>query len=104
MRGEIQSQSGEDGYPLVGTLPPMYPEWLGDKSFCSSHGVRFPYIAGEMANGIATTQMVIAMARADMLGFSARRGRSPGAGKYAVSELNSELGDATIGASILSIH
>jgi PfaD family protein len=31
--------------------------------------VRFPYVAGEMANGIATPRLVIAMARAGMLSF-----------------------------------
>ncbi|HEX5118837.1 MAG TPA: PfaD family polyunsaturated fatty acid/polyketide biosynthesis protein [Pseudonocardiaceae bacterium] len=58
-----------DGYELLGTLPPMYPEWLGDRSFTREHGVRFPYVAGEMANGIATTALVAAMARAEMLAF-----------------------------------
>lgn len=55
--------------PVLGTLPPLYPEWLGGRTFCEAHGVRFPYVAGEMANGIATTRMVSAMARAEMLGF-----------------------------------
>ena len=43
-------------HPLLATLPALYPEWLGDRSFCEAHGVRFPYVAGEMANGIATTR------------------------------------------------
>ena len=34
-------------------LPPVYPEWLGDRTFQESHGVRFPYVMGSMANGIA---------------------------------------------------
>ncbi len=54
---------------LVATLPAMYPEWLGDRSFCETHGVRFPYVAGAMANGIATAELVIEMARAGMLAF-----------------------------------
>ncbi|MFC5700206.1 PfaD family polyunsaturated fatty acid/polyketide biosynthesis protein [Cohnella faecalis] len=57
------------GYPLAAMLPALYPEWLGDVSFRQAHGVRFAYIAGEMANGIATARMVIAMAKAGMLGF-----------------------------------
>ncbi|MFI6168343.1 PfaD family polyunsaturated fatty acid/polyketide biosynthesis protein [Nocardia sp. NPDC051052] len=90
--GEIQSQSDEDGYPLVGILPPIYPEWLGDRSFCATHGMRFPYIAGEMANGIATTRMVSAMARAEMLGFFGAAGLGLPALERAVSELKGELG------------
>jgi len=82
-----------DGYRLLGTLPPLYPEWLGDRSFCETHGVRFPYIAGEMANGIATTEMVIAMARAEMLGFFGAGGLAPARVEAAVDELVRELGD-----------
>jgi PfaD family protein len=62
---------------LVATLPPLYPEWLGDRSFNEAHGVRFPYVAGEMANGIASTAMAIAQARAGMLGFFGSAGLSP---------------------------
>lgn len=61
--------NGAPAYPLVASLPPLYPEWLGDRSFLETHGLRFPYVAGAMANGIATTDLVIAMARAGMLGF-----------------------------------
>ncbi len=57
------------GRRVLATLPPLYPEWLGDRSFNEVHGTRFPYVAGEMANGIATAELVIVMARADMLGF-----------------------------------
>lgn len=35
---------GADGrYRVLGTLPPLYPEWLGDPGFRAGHGVRFPY-------------------------------------------------------------
>jgi trans-AT polyketide synthase/acyltransferase/oxidoreductase domain-containing protein len=66
--GELTTSDAAD-FLLVGTLPPLYPEWLGDRAFCEAHGVRFPYVAGEMARGIATTKMVITMARAEMLGI-----------------------------------
>ena len=68
--------STRDGAERVGTLPPLYPEWLGDRSFAEAHGVRFPYVAGEMANGIATPRLVVAMARAGMLGFFGAAGLS----------------------------
>lgn len=56
-----------DGW--IGTLPPLFPEWLGDRAFQDAHGTRFAYVTGAMANGIATADLVIAMARAGMLGF-----------------------------------
>lgn len=65
--GEVRALEGR--FEIVGTLPPLYPEWLGDRGFCEAHGVRFPYVAGAMANGIATADLVIAMGRAGMLGF-----------------------------------
>src|SRR5687767_15067023 len=30
-------------HEVLGLLPPLYPEWLGDPSFRAAHGVRFPY-------------------------------------------------------------
>ena len=65
--GDVQPAPGR--YPVLATLPAHYPEWLGDRSFGQVHGARFPYIAGAMANGIATPRMVVAMARAGMIGF-----------------------------------
>src|SRR5439155_1523592 len=53
----------------AGHLPGLGPATLGDPSFLSVHHVRFPYICGEMANGIASVEMVTAIAKAGMLGF-----------------------------------
>jgi PfaD family protein len=81
-----------DGCRTLGTLPPLYPEWLGDRDFGEVHGVRFPYVAGEMARGIATTRMVIAMARAEMLGMFGAAGLDAPAIERAVRELSGALG------------
>src|SRR5262245_48173661 len=59
----------QGGYPWLGTLPALYPEWLGDRSFQETHGTRFSYVTGAMANGIATTDLVLAMARNGAMGF-----------------------------------
>src|SRR6185369_393204 len=56
-----------DAGEIIGWLPPLYPEWLGDRAFQETHGVRFAYVAGSMANGIASPRLVVAMARAGML-------------------------------------
>ncbi|WP_033401504.1 PfaD family polyunsaturated fatty acid/polyketide biosynthesis protein [Actinopolyspora mortivallis] len=53
----------------VGTVPALYPEWLGGQSFTEAHDVRFPYVAGEMAHGITGVELVETMARAEMLTF-----------------------------------
>lgn len=98
--GELAS--GDGTYPLVGTLPPVHPEWLGDRDFCQAHEVRFPYVGGEMANGIATTRMVVALARAGMLGFFGAAGLTPTAVEKAVAELAAALpGQANWGVNLI---
>jgi PfaD family protein len=89
--GEVTTPDAADGL-LVGTLPPLYPEWLGDRAFGEAHGVRFPYVAGEMARGIATTRMVITMARAEMLGIFGAAGLDLDSIERAVDELSGALG------------
>ena len=56
-------------YGLVATLPPVYPEWLGSAGFLETHRVRFPYVSGAMAHGIASSRLVLAMAHAELLAF-----------------------------------
>src|SRR5688500_10326621 len=47
--------------PRIGILPPLLPQRLGDRSFRETHGTRYAYVAGEMATGIATTDLVVAI-------------------------------------------
>jgi trans-AT polyketide synthase/acyltransferase/oxidoreductase domain-containing protein len=93
--GEVMRSAREGGnaWPLLATLPALYPEWLGDRSFGETHRVRFPYVAGEMANGIATTRLVMAMGRAGMLGFFGAAGLGHERVEKAIDELERELGD-----------
>ena len=87
---------------VVGLLPATPPELLGHSSFRAAHGVELAYVAGEMANGIATTAMVAAMARAGMLGFFGAAGLEPAAVRRAVRELTAALGeDRSWGASLI---
>src|SRR4051812_22239227 len=51
--GNITSEKLElQSFPLLTSLPALYPEWLGDRTFLHVHQVRFPYVGGEMARGI----------------------------------------------------
>ncbi|MER5176971.1 PfaD family polyunsaturated fatty acid/polyketide biosynthesis protein [Streptomyces sp. NPDC002896] len=87
----VAGPEGPHSGEIAGTLPPLYPEWLGDRSFGETHGTRFAYIAGEMANGIATTRLVTAMAEAEMLGFFGAGGLAPERVEAAVDELATAL-------------
>ena len=56
-------------FSVVGQLAPIFPEWLGSRAFVEQLGLRFPYLSGAMANGIATVDIVEEMAHAGCMGF-----------------------------------
>ncbi len=93
--GSLSPAAEERGLPLLASLPALYPEWLGDRSFLEVHGVRFPYVAGAMANGITTAAIVIAMGRAGMLGFFGAAGLHPEQVEAAIDEIQRALGPET---------
>ena len=54
---------------LMGFAPPLLPEALGDRGFCTDLGIRYPYLGGSMAKGISSVAMVEELGKAGMLGF-----------------------------------
>jgi trans-AT polyketide synthase/acyltransferase/oxidoreductase domain-containing protein len=75
----------------LGAVPGIFPEWLGDRAFVDLHGARFAYVAGEMANGIASVEYVLAAARAGVIGFFGAAGLSPPRVEAAIDRLRAEL-------------
>ena len=55
-------------HDLLALLPPLPPARLGGTGFASDHGLKYPYMTGAMANGIASAEIVEAMCWAGMLG------------------------------------
>ena len=92
--GHLVEGHADGAWPVVAVLPAIYPEWLGDRSFNEVHGTRFPYVTGAMANGIATTRLVIEMARTGGLGFFGAAGLARDVVATAIDELQAALGDA----------
>lgn len=87
---------------LVAVLPPLYPEWLGDRAFCATHGARFPYVVGEMARGIATPRMVIEGVRAGCMAFYGSAGLSLPEIEKGVREIQAAVGAASAwGANLI---
>src|SRR5437899_1371510 len=68
-------------------VPAIRPGSLGDRSFLADHGLRYPYLAGAMANGIGSADIVEAMARAGMLGFFGAAGLSLGRIEQAIERI-----------------
>ena len=83
-------EAGE-ALPVLAWLPPVQAERLGDPSFCRDYGIRFPYMTGAMANGIASTRLVTAIAGAGMLGSFGAAGLSVARVQDAVDELQNTL-------------
>ncbi len=102
--GEWLAHASPDAWPALATLPPLYPEWLGDRSFAEVHGLRFPYVAGAMANGIATVAMVSELSRHGFLGFFGAAGLSPGRVETALDQLQRELGLTNVSWGSNLIH
>jgi trans-AT polyketide synthase/acyltransferase/oxidoreductase domain-containing protein len=83
----------EESHSLVASLPPVYPEWLGSPAFLETHAVRFPYVSGAMAHGIASRDLVLAMARAELLAFYGAAGVPLSEVEANVLGIQRELGD-----------
>ena len=92
--GDLPAESPDSfDATVTAVLPALYPEWLGDRSFCEVHGVRFPYVVGEMANGLTTIRMVVEAAHAGFIGFFGAAGLDPASIEDAVAQLSRELSD-----------
>lgn len=48
-------------------VPAVAPAAFGDKKFLEDHRLSYPYMAGAMAHGISSVELVVALARAGML-------------------------------------
>lgn len=55
--------------PLLGQDRAAGPETLGSAGFREAHGVKWAYVAGAMAGGIASADLVVAMSNAGLLAF-----------------------------------
>ena len=94
-------QDSDFTVPVLGTINAVTPERLGDATFCEDHGIRFPYVGGAMANGIASVEYVEALSRAGMLGFFGAAGLPVNLVKESVDRLIASLGLAPFGVNLI---
>jgi trans-AT polyketide synthase, acyltransferase and oxidoreductase domains len=62
--------------PVLSYAPAIHPKNLGDPLFKQRHGLTYAYVAGAMANGITSVEMVQAASNAGMLGMFGAAGLS----------------------------
>lgn len=90
-----------DGLPVLAVVPAIRPEQLGDPEFAGTHGVRYPYAGGAMANGIASVELVSALAREGFLAFFGAAGLPVERVTEAVDRLQAELGGTPFGVNLI---
>ena len=76
-----------DGLPLVAYVPALHPAALGDPLFKSTYGLRYAYVAGEMANAITSVRMVREAGKSGLVGFFGAGGLMPSEVEEAVDQL-----------------
>jgi len=91
----------ETCHPLKAFAPPLDPSELGDSQFKKRFNLRYAYIAGAMANGIASVEMVQAAGNEGMLGFFGAGGLSIDQIAQAVDSLQSSMGDRSYGINLI---
>lgn len=100
-RAELGAAEADDGVPLLAVAPACRPQQLGSAGFARDHGVRFCYVAGAMANGIASAELVEAMGRAGMLAFFGAAGLDPEAVENAIDRISTSLGNLPWGFNLI---
>src|SRR5262245_16492069 len=99
--GSVALSSEKRGLAVLAILPPLNPASLGDPSFSTDHGLRFPYVTGAMANGIASAEVVEAIAGAGMLAFFGAAGLSLERIESALVRLKANLAGRTYGFNLI---
>ncbi|GAB3953499.1 PfaD family polyunsaturated fatty acid/polyketide biosynthesis protein [Spirosoma harenae] len=78
---------------LLATQPACKAEQFGDPSFRKAYGTRYNYMAGAMANGIASEELVIALGKAGMLASFGAGGLVPSRIRWAIDTIQEALPD-----------
>lgn len=79
------------GLPLLAAAAPLPARALGSPGFLAAHGVRLAYLAGAMAGGIASADMVIALAREGLLASYGAAGLLPETIEKALARFAAEI-------------
>lgn len=96
-----EGQQPSEEYPLKAYVPALLPQDLGDASFKKAYHLRYAYVAGAMAEGISSVEMVEEMARAGMLGFFGASGLPLAVVEKAIARLQASLGDLPFGSNLM---
>jgi trans-AT polyketide synthase/acyltransferase/oxidoreductase domain-containing protein len=86
------NDNGSSGQPeLLISLPPLRLQQLGDSSFLTAYGVKYAYMTGAMAGGIASEKMVIALGKEKILSSFGAGGLLPERLESAINSIQQAL-------------
>jgi trans-AT polyketide synthase/acyltransferase/oxidoreductase domain-containing protein len=92
---------GSDTLPLMGYVPALHPKDLGDPGFKETHKLRYAYVAGAMANGITSVEMVEEAGRNGMIGFFGAAGLLPNEIESAIARLQESMASRPFGFNLI---
>lgn len=95
------TQSNLASLPDNAYVPAIRPENLGSSEFKRRHGLKYAYVAGAMANAIASTALVKTMGQNGMVGFFGAGGLSLSHIESAILELKESLGEKPFGFNLI---
>ncbi|MGM9992581.1 MAG: PfaD family polyunsaturated fatty acid/polyketide biosynthesis protein [Candidatus Bruticola sp.] len=87
--------------PLLALAPALPPSELGQESFRRTYSLRYACLSGSMANGIASENLVEAMAKAGMMGFFGSAGLSLKEAEAHIHSLKQKLGSLPHGFNLI---
>ena len=89
--GELGDVAETASVETLTAVPPLLPQQLGDCSFLDCYRVKYAYVGGAMANGIASEDLVIALGKAKMLGSFGAGGLVPSRIEAAIQRIQAAL-------------
>jgi len=99
--GEILP-AGAGGLPVLAYAPPLLPQQFGSPAFCAAYGTRYALYGGAMANAISSEDMVIALAKAGMLGSFGAAGLSPQRLEAAIQRIQAALPEGNYAFNLIN--
>ncbi|MFN2308785.1 MAG: PfaD family polyunsaturated fatty acid/polyketide biosynthesis protein [Gammaproteobacteria bacterium] len=89
----VNAAGAAGALPVRAFAQAVLPEQLGDPAFLQQHGVRAAYMAGAMANGIASEELVIALGQQGYLCAFGAAGLVPDRVEQAIRRIQAALPD-----------
>jgi PfaD family protein len=90
------------GEETLAYIPALPIEALGDPDFKKAYGLRFAYYAGAMASGIASTDLVIALGKAGLLGSFGAAGLGGNRLEAAIQAVQAALPDGPYAFNLIN--